>query len=73
MRIEQLMRELSRDYTIVIVTHNMQQASRISDYTAFFNADERRSGFLVEYGRTEELFINPKMKQTEDYISGRFG
>ena len=73
MRIEQLMRELSRDYTIVIVTHNMQQASRISDYTAFFNADERRSGFLVEYGRTGELFINPKMKQTEEYISGRFG
>lgn len=73
MRIEQLMRELAGDYTIVIVTHNMQQASRISDYTAFFNADERRSGFLVEYGRTEELFINPTEKQTEDYISGRFG
>ena len=73
MRIEQLMRDLASEYTIVIVTHNMQQASRISDYTAFFNADERRSGFLVEYSRTEDLFIRPKMKQTEDYISGRFG
>lgn len=73
LRIEQLMRELSDRYTIVIVTHNMQQASRISDYTAFFNADERRSGFLVEYGKTEDIFIKPKMKQTEDYISGRFG
>lgn len=73
MRIEQLMRELSSDYTIVIVTHNMQQASRISDYTAFFNADERRTGYLVEYSRTEDLFIKPRMKQTEDYISGRFG
>jgi phosphate transport system ATP-binding protein len=73
MRIEELMRELAKNYTIVIVTHNMQQASRISDYTAFFNADERRSGFLVEYAKTEELFINPKDKQTEDYISGRFG
>jgi phosphate transport system ATP-binding protein len=73
MRIEELMRELARNYTIVIVTHNMQQASRVSDYTAFFNADERRCGFLVEYGKTEELFVNPKNKQTEDYISGRFG
>lgn len=73
MRIEQLMRELAKDYTIIIVTHNMQQASRISDYTAFFNADERRCGFLVEYGKTEDIFINPKDKQTEDYISGRFG
>ena len=73
MKIEELMRELSSDYSIVIVTHNMQQASRISDYTAFFNADERRSGFLVEYGKTEQIFINPEMKQTEDYISGRFG
>jgi phosphate transport system ATP-binding protein len=73
LRIETLMRELAKEYTIVIVTHNMQQASRVSDYTAFFNTDESRCGFLVEYGRTENIFINPKNKQTEDYISGRFG
>ncbi len=73
MRIEQLMRDLAKDYTIVIVTHNMQQASRVSDYTAFFNTDESRIGFLVEFGKTEDIFINPTNKQTEDYISGRFG
>lgn len=73
MRIEQLLREVTDDYTIIIVTNNMQQASRISEYTAFINAKERRSGFLVEYGRTQDLFIKPQMKQTEDYISGRFG
>ena len=73
MKVEQLMRELSMNYSIVIVTHNMQQASRISDYTAFFNATERRTGYLVEYGATRKLFVNPGEKLTEDYISGRFG
>ena len=62
------MQQLAKDYTIIIVTHNMQQASRISDYTCFLLVDEKRSGYLVEYGETEELFINPKDKRTEDYI-----
>jgi phosphate transport system ATP-binding protein len=73
MKIEELMRHLAQSYTIVIVTHNMQQASRVSDYTAFFMVDENRSGYLVEYGKTQELFIQPQHRQTEDYISGRFG
>jgi phosphate transport system ATP-binding protein len=55
------------------VTHNMQQASRISDYTCFLMVDEGRTGFLVEYATTEELFVRPRDKRTEDYISGRFG
>ncbi|MBV6456903.1 MAG: Phosphate import ATP-binding protein PstB [Fimbriimonadaceae bacterium] len=67
-RIEDLMYELKKQYTIVIVTHNMQQAQRASDYTGFFMV-----GRLVEYGPTPELFLNPKFKETEDYISGRFG
>ncbi len=67
-RIEELMQELKKDYTLVIVTHNMQQASRVSDYTAFLYL-----GKLIEYGRTEGLFLNPLKKQTEDYITGRFG
>ncbi len=71
--IEELMRELSRDYTIVIVTHNMQQAARVSDMAAFLMMKEDRAGFLVEYGPTEQLFTNPKDKRTEDYITGRFG
>jgi phosphate transport system ATP-binding protein len=71
--IEELMRELSRDYTIVIVTHNMQQAARVSDMAAFLMMGEDRTGFLVEYGPTEQLFTNPKDKRTEDYITGRFG
>jgi phosphate transport system ATP-binding protein len=65
--------ELRRQYTIIIVTHNMQQASRASDYTAFFLMDEDRAGTLIEYGPTNDLFTNPKDKRTEDYISGRFG
>lgn len=73
MKIEELMRKLAERYTIVIVTHNMQQASRVSDFTAFFMVDENRAGFLVEYGKTQDIFIQPKHKQTEDYISGRFG
>ncbi|MEE9202449.1 MAG: phosphate ABC transporter ATP-binding protein PstB [Dehalococcoidia bacterium] len=71
--IEELMRELSRDYTIVIVTHNMQQAARVSDMAAFLMMKEDRTGFLVEYGPTEQLFTNPQDKRTEDYITGRFG
>jgi phosphate transport system ATP-binding protein len=72
-KIEELMKELSRDYTIIIVTHNMQQAARVSDYTAFFTIDENRSGFLMEFGDTTQIFTNPKQKVTEDYITGRFG
>ena len=67
-RIEDLILELKRDYTIVIVTHNMQQAARISDYTAFFYLGE-----LVEYGTTKKIFTNPSEKRTEDYVTGRFG
>ncbi|RPJ51893.1 MAG: phosphate ABC transporter ATP-binding protein [Chloroflexi bacterium] len=72
-RIEELVRELVKDVTIIIVTHNMQQAARVSDYTAFFMVNEHRMGYLVEYDRTTQIFTNPKNKQTEDYISGRFG
>jgi phosphate transport system ATP-binding protein len=73
LRIEELMRRLREQYTIVIVTHNMQQAARVSDYTGFFWVDERRSGMLVEYGLTTQIFTNPRDKRTEDYITGRFG
>ncbi len=73
LKIEELMFELRREYTIVIVTHNMQQATRASDNTAFFLMDEDRAGMLVEYGPTEDLFQNPKDERTEQYISGRFG
>jgi phosphate transport system ATP-binding protein len=73
LKIEELMFELRRQYTIVIVTHNMQQASRASDKTAFFLIDEDRSGILVEYGETEQIFTSPEDKRTEDYVSGRFG
>jgi len=68
MKVEELIHQLSRDYTIVIVTHNMQQASRVSDKTAFFYM-----GRVVEYSDTDQLFTRPREKQTEDYISGRFG
>jgi phosphate transport system ATP-binding protein len=71
--IEELMRELSEEYSIVIVTHNMQQAARVSDYTAFMMADERRVGMLVEFGETREIFTNPGDERTEAYITGRFG
>jgi phosphate transport system ATP-binding protein len=73
LKIEDLMHDLARDYTIVIVTHNMQQAARVSDMTAFMLMDSDRAGFLVEYGPTVELFENPRDKRTEDYITGRFG
>ncbi len=72
-RIEDLMRELIREYTIVIVTHNMQQAARVSDYTAFMTMSDDRAGELVEFEPTNELFTNPKNSRTEDYITGRFG
>jgi phosphate transport system ATP-binding protein len=67
-RIEQLIEELKREYTIMIVTHNMQQAARVSDYTAFMYL-----GDLVEHGATAQIFSNPARQQTEDYITGRFG
>jgi phosphate transport system ATP-binding protein len=74
LRIEELMRELIRAYTIIVVTHNMQQAGRVSDYTAFFSLDgTNRAGSLVEYGPTLRIFSNPTNKMTEDYITGRFG
>jgi phosphate transport system ATP-binding protein len=73
LRIEELIRTLKENYTIVIVTHNMQQAARVSDYTAFFNMQEDRAGYLVEYGPTKQIFTNPGEKLTEDYITGRFG
>jgi phosphate transport system ATP-binding protein len=72
-RIEDLMEELSVDYSIVIVTHNMQQAMRVSEYTAFFTTDESRIGELVEFDRTEKLFTSPADRRTADYIAGRFG
>jgi phosphate transport system ATP-binding protein len=72
-KVEELMIELSRDYTIVVVTHNMQQAARASDSTAFMLMDESRAGRLIEFGPTREIFTNPKDRRTEDYITGRFG
>ena len=68
MKVEELIRELKKQFTIVIVTHNMQQATRCSDKTAFFYL-----GKLVEYADTQKIFSNPSEKQTEDYITGRFG
>jgi len=67
-KIEELIAELKSDYTIAIVTHNMQQAARVSDYTAYMYLGE-----LVEFGATDELFLKPREKATEDYITGRFG
>jgi phosphate transport system ATP-binding protein len=77
-RIEDLMQELKNDYTIVIVTHNMQQAARVSDRTAFFTAEvdpavDRRTGLLVEYDETTRIFANPADQRTENYVTGRFG
>jgi phosphate transport system ATP-binding protein len=71
--IEELMRDLVQKYTIIIVTHNMQQAARVADYTAFFMVDDSRTGHLVEYGTSKQIFTMPKEKRTEDYITGRFG
>jgi phosphate transport system ATP-binding protein len=77
-RIEDLMQEIKSEFTIVIVTHNMQQAARVSDATAFFSTEinpesDRRTGFLVEFDRTETIFSNPSDERTENYITGRFG
>jgi phosphate transport system ATP-binding protein len=73
LKIEELMTELKRSLTIVIVTHNMQQAARVSDFTAFMLAGEERVGQLVEFGPTRQVFTNPRERRTEDYITGRFG
>ncbi len=75
LRIEELMHTLKENYTIVIVTHNMQQAARVSDYTAFMMIDNpsTRTGVLVEFAATTKIFTNPQNRQTEDYVTGRFG
>ncbi len=73
LRIEDLMRELVHNYTIVIVTHNMQQAARASSYTAFFSLDEEQAGTLIEYGPTGEVFTTPQDPRTEGYITGQYG
>jgi phosphate transport system ATP-binding protein len=73
LKIEDLMAELRDNYTIIIVTHNMQQAARISDQTAFFNMGDDRAGYLVEMANTTDIFTRPKQRLTEDYVSGRFG
>jgi phosphate transport system ATP-binding protein len=73
LKIEELLRELETDYTIIIVTHNMQQAARVSDTTVFYSLNENRQGVLVEAGPTEKMFTNPEDPRTEGYITGRFG
>jgi len=73
LKIEDLMRDLVKQYSIVIVTHNMQQAARVSDQTVFFSLNEKRQGMLVESSPTRDLFTNPRDQRTEDYITGRFG
>jgi phosphate transport system ATP-binding protein len=73
LKIEELMRELAKDYTIVIVTHNMQQAARVSHYTAMMMMREDRAGEVIEFDETDVIFTKPKDKRTEDYVSGRFG
>jgi phosphate transport system ATP-binding protein len=77
-RIEDLMQDIKREYTIIIVTHNMQQAARVSDRTAFFTTEvspdsDRRTGVLVEFDRTQKIFSNPSDQRTEQYVTGRFG
>jgi phosphate transport system ATP-binding protein len=73
LKIEELMQDLKKEYTIVIVTHNMQQAARVSDYTAMMMIDEQRAGRMIEYDHTNIIFTRPKDKRTEDYVTGRFG
>tara|TARA_B100000579_G_scaffold317181_1_gene266730 strand:+ start:546 stop:1394 length:849 start_codon:yes stop_codon:yes gene_type:complete len=79
LKIEETIHELKKNFTIIIVTHNMQQANRVSDYTAFFNTEKKEKdlsgkvGFLVEFGKTKNMFNSPKQKSTQDYISGKFG
>ena len=72
-KVEELVATLKSEYTVVIVTHNMQQAARVSDYTGFFSVTPERTGYLEEFGPTNELFTSPQSKITEDYITGRFG
>ncbi len=73
LRIEELMHDIVQEFTIVIVTHNMQQAARVSDFTGMMMIDEHRSGRLIEYDDTHAIFTNPRDKRTEDYVTGRFG
>ena len=73
LRIEELMQDLKKNYTIIIVTHNMQQAARVSDYTAMMMIDDQRAGRMIEYDQTNVIFTRPKDKRTEDYVTGRFG
>jgi phosphate transport system ATP-binding protein len=73
LRIEELMQELKKNYTIIIVTHNMQQAARASDFTAMMMIDDQRAGGVIEFDETNKIFTNPKDKRTEDYVTGRFG
>ena len=73
LKIEELMQDLKKNYSIVIVTHNMQQAARVSDYTAMLMINDQRAGILVEYDETKRIFTNPKDQRTEDYVTGRFG
>jgi len=73
LRIEELMHDIVKDYTIIIVTHNMQQAARVSDYTAMMMIDDHRAGQMIEFDETQVIFTNPKDKRTEDYVTGRFG
>lgn len=73
LRIEELMQELKKNYTILIVTHNMQQAARASDYTAMMMIDDQRAGGVIEFDETKSIFTRPKDKRTEDYVTGRFG
>ena len=79
LKIEETIHELKKNFTIIIVTHNMQQANRVSDFTAFFNTEKKgkdlggKVGFLVEFSKTKNMFNSPKQKSTQDYISGKFG
>ncbi len=73
LKIEELMHDIVKEYTIIIVTHNMQQAARVSDFTAMMMIDEHRSGRMIEFDQTQRIFTNPKDKRTEDYVTGRFG
>jgi len=73
LKIEELMHDIVKDYTIIIVTHNMQQAARVSDFTAMMMINEHRSGCMIEFDSTQTIFTNPRDKRTEDYVTGRFG
>jgi len=73
LKIEELMHDIVKEYTIIIVTHNMQQAARVSDYTAMMMIDDQRAGHMIEFNDTNVIFTNPKDKRTEDYVTGRFG